>query len=72
MSVILPLLEIFKWVFGAYVVLLWMATVIWTYRDIHARHEETLATSLSRICGFVGAICGISHLHDAATTADHC
>ena len=47
MSVILPLLDIFKWVFGAYVVLLWMATVIWTYRDIHARHEETLLQVLA-------------------------
>jgi RNA polymerase subunit RPABC4/transcription elongation factor Spt4 len=47
MSVVLPLLDIFKWVFGAYVVLLWMATVIWTYRDIHARHEETLLQVLA-------------------------
>lgn len=58
LGVVGPLLDILKWVFGIYVVLLWMATVIWTYRDIHARHEEALlqvlAVSMALLVPFAG------------------
>jgi hypothetical protein len=50
--------DVLKWVFGVYIVLLWMATVIWTYRDIHARHEEALlqvlAVSMALLMPFAG------------------
>jgi RNA polymerase subunit RPABC4/transcription elongation factor Spt4 len=58
LGVVGPLLDVFKWVFGIYIVLLWMATVIWTYRDIHARHEEALlqvlAVSMALLIPFAG------------------
>ncbi len=58
LGVVGPLLEVLKWVFGIYIVLLWMATVIWTYRDIHARHEEALlqvlAVSMALLIPFAG------------------
>ncbi len=58
LGVVGPLLDVLKWVFGIYVVLLWMATVIWTYRDIHARHEEALlqvlAVSMALLMPFAG------------------
>ena len=58
LGVVGPLLDVLKWVFGIYIVLLWMATVIWTYRDIHARHEEALlqvlAVSIALLIPFAG------------------
>lgn len=58
LGVVGPLLDVLKWVFGIYIVLLWMATVIWTYRDIHARHEEALlqvlAVSMALLLPFAG------------------
>jgi hypothetical protein len=58
LGVVGPLLDVLKWVFGIYFVLLWMATVIWTYRDIHARHEEALlqvlAVSMALLIPFAG------------------
>jgi RNA polymerase subunit RPABC4/transcription elongation factor Spt4 len=58
LGVVGPLLDVLKWVFGIYIVLLWMATVIWTYRDIHARHEEALlqvlAVSMALLIPFAG------------------
>ena len=58
LGVVGPLHEVLKWVFGIYIVLLWMATVIWTYRDIHARHEEALlqvlAVSMALLIPFAG------------------
>lgn len=58
LGVVGPLLDVLKWVFGIYFVLLWMATVIWTYRDIHARHEEALlqvlAVSMALLMPFAG------------------
>ena len=58
LGVVGPLLDVLKWVFGIYIVLLWMATVIWTYRDIHARHEEALlqvlAVSMALLMPFAG------------------
>ncbi len=58
LGVVGPLLDVLKWVFGVYIVLLWMATVIWTYRDIHARHEEALlqvlAVSMALLIPFAG------------------
>jgi RNA polymerase subunit RPABC4/transcription elongation factor Spt4 len=51
-------LDLLKWVVAGYVVLLWMASVIWTYRDIHARTEETLlqvlGVSLALLIPFAG------------------
>lgn len=58
LGIVGPLLDVLKWVFGIYIVLLWMATVIWTYRDIHARHEEALlqvlAVSMALLMPFAG------------------
>lgn len=58
LGVVGPLLDLLKWVFGIYIILLWMATVIWTYRDIHARHEEALlqvlAVSMALLIPFAG------------------
>ena len=58
LGVVGPLLDVLKWVFGIYFVLLWMAPVIWTYRDIHARHEEALlqvlAVSMALLMPFAG------------------
>ena len=58
LGVVGTLLDVLKWVFGIYIVLLWMATVIWTYRDIHARHEEALlqvlAVSMALLIPFAG------------------
>lgn len=57
-SFLTSLFDILKWILGGYFVLLWMASVIWTYRDIHARTEETLlqalAVSLSLLIPFAG------------------
>ena len=58
LGVVGPLIDVLKLVFGIYIVLLWMATVIWTYRDIHARHEEALlqvlAVSMALLIPFAG------------------
>lgn len=58
LAMIVPILDILKWVFAGYFLLLWMASVIWTYRDIHARTEETIlqvmAVSLALLLPFAG------------------
>ena len=57
---ILPILTVIGWALGAYIVLLWAASVLWTYRDIHARSEDVvvqvLAVSLALLLPFAGLL----------------
>ncbi len=41
---ILPIIGL---VIGAYILVLWIATLIWTYRDIHSRTEDFLLQALA-------------------------
>ena len=54
---ILPIIGFFV---GSYLLVLWIATVIWTYRDIHSRTEDfllqALSVSLVLIFNFAGLI----------------
>lgn len=56
----IPILTIIAWSLGAYVVLLWAASVLWTYRDIHTRSEDVvvqvLAVSLALLLPFAGIV----------------
>lgn len=53
-----PLLNLLGVVIGAYLVLLWAASVLWAYRDIRMRSEDVsvqvLAVSLVLLMPFVG------------------
>jgi len=57
---LIPILTVIGWAVGAYVVLLWAASVLWTYRDIHARSEDVvvqvLAVSLALLLPFAGLV----------------
>ena len=57
---LVPILTVLGWALGAYVVLLWAASVLWTYRDIHSRSEDVvvqvLAVSLAVLLPFAGLI----------------
>jgi RNA polymerase subunit RPABC4/transcription elongation factor Spt4 len=57
---VVPILTILGWALGAYIVLLWAASVLWTYRDIHARSEDVvvqvLAVSLALLLPFAGIV----------------
>ena len=57
---VIPILQVIGWALGAYLVLLWAASVLWTYRDIHARSEDVvvqvLAVSLALLLPFLGII----------------
>ena len=57
---VVPILTIIGWALAAYVVLLWAASVLWTYRDIHARSEDVvvqvLAVSLALLLPFAGVV----------------
>lgn len=50
----------FGWLLTAYIVLLWAASVLWTYRDIHERSEDVLvqvlAVSLALLLPFAGVL----------------
>ncbi len=41
------ILPIIGFIFGAYFLLLWVASLIWTYRDIHSRTNDVLVQVLS-------------------------
>jgi RNA polymerase subunit RPABC4/transcription elongation factor Spt4 len=55
---LIPLLQVLAVVLGAYLVLLWAASVLWAYRDIRRRSEDVsvqvLAVSLVLLLPFVG------------------
>jgi RNA polymerase subunit RPABC4/transcription elongation factor Spt4 len=57
---IVPILQVIGWALAAYLVLLWAASVLWTYRDIHARSEDVvvqvLAVSLALLLPFAGLV----------------
>ena len=57
---LVPILTVLGWALGAYIVLLWAASVLWTYRDIHSRSEDVvvqvLAVSLAVLLPFAGLI----------------
>ena len=57
---VVPILTMIGWALGAYIVLLWAASVLWTYRDIHARSEDVvvqvLAVSLALLLPFAGVV----------------
>jgi RNA polymerase subunit RPABC4/transcription elongation factor Spt4 len=57
---VVPILTIIGWALGAYIVLLWAASVLWTYRDIHARSEDVvvqvLAVALALLLPFAGVV----------------
>lgn len=60
LSNIVPLLALLGWALLAYMVLLWAASVLWTYRDIRTRSEDVvvqvLAVSLALLLPFAGVI----------------
>lgn len=43
-------------VLGTYYVILWIAAIIWTYRDIHARTEDLLAQVLAVVLIAVSSV----------------
>ena len=55
---LIPLLQVLGIFIGAYLVLLWAASVLWSYRDIRRRSEDVsvqvLAVSLVLLLPFVG------------------
>jgi RNA polymerase subunit RPABC4/transcription elongation factor Spt4 len=57
---LIPLLTVALWVIAVYLLLLWAASVLWTYRDIRARSEDVvvqvLAVSLALLLPFAGLI----------------
>jgi RNA polymerase subunit RPABC4/transcription elongation factor Spt4 len=57
---LLPIVTTIGWLLGIYIVLLWAASVLWTYRDIHDRSEDVLvqvlAVSLALVLPFAGVI----------------
>lgn len=57
---LLPVLKVIGWALVAYIVLLWAASVLWTYRDIHSRSEDVvvqvLAVSLALLLPFAGVV----------------
>lgn len=57
---LVPILTTLGWLIGTYIVLLWAATVLWTYRDIHERSDDVLvqvlAVSLALLLPFAGVL----------------
>ncbi len=57
---VVPILTIIGWALAAYIVLLWAASVLWTYRDIHARSDDVvvqvLAVALALLLPFAGIL----------------
>jgi hypothetical protein len=57
---VVPILTMIGWALAAYIVLLWAASVLWTYRDIHARSDDVvvqvLAVSLALLLPFAGVL----------------
>lgn len=55
-----PILVILGWALLAYLVLLWAASVLWTYRDIRSRSNDVvvqvLAVSLALLLPFAGLV----------------
>jgi RNA polymerase subunit RPABC4/transcription elongation factor Spt4 len=58
LSNLVPILQVLGVFFGAYLVLLWAASVLWAYRDIRRRSEDVsvqvLAVGLVLLLPFVG------------------
>jgi RNA polymerase subunit RPABC4/transcription elongation factor Spt4 len=57
---LVPIITAMIWLMGAYTVLLWAASVLWTYRDIRERSEDVLvqvlAVSLALVLPFAGVV----------------
>jgi RNA polymerase subunit RPABC4/transcription elongation factor Spt4 len=57
---LVPILTVLGWALVAYLILLWAASVLWTYRDIHARSEDVLvqvlAVTLALVLPFAGVV----------------
>jgi RNA polymerase subunit RPABC4/transcription elongation factor Spt4 len=57
---LVPILTAIGWALVAYLILLWAASVLWTYRDIHARSEDVLvqvlAVTLALVLPFAGVV----------------
>ncbi|ABU59758.1 MULTISPECIES: zinc ribbon domain-containing protein [Roseiflexus] len=55
-----PLVSVLAWILLAYLILLWAASVLWTYRDIHSRSEDVavqvLAVTLALVLPFGGVL----------------
>ncbi|NWG21574.1 MAG: zinc ribbon domain-containing protein [Chloroflexi bacterium] len=55
-----PIVTVLVWILVAYLVLLWAASVLWTYRDIHSRSEDVavqvLAVALALVLPFGGIV----------------
>lgn len=53
-----PVVSVLAWMLLAYLILLWAASVLWTYRDIHSRSEDVavqvLAVALALVLPFGG------------------
>jgi RNA polymerase subunit RPABC4/transcription elongation factor Spt4 len=60
LSNLIPVLQLFGIVLGAYLVLIWAASVLWAYRDIRRRSEDisvqVLAVCLVLILPFAGIL----------------
>lgn len=57
---LLPILTVLGWLLLAYTVLLWAASVLWTYRDIRSRSEDVvvqvLAVAMALVLPFAGIV----------------
>ena len=57
---VIPILTLIGWALGAYIVLLWAASVLWAYRDIRTRSDDVvvqvLAVSLALLIPFAGLV----------------
>lgn len=57
---VIPIVIVLGWALLAYIVLIWAATVLWTYRDIRSRSEDVvvqvLAVSLALLLPFAGLV----------------
>lgn len=57
---LIPILTLIGWALAIYLILLWAASVLWTYRDIRMRSEDVLAqvlaVSLALLLPFAGVL----------------
>ncbi|HMP38917.1 MAG TPA: zinc ribbon domain-containing protein [Roseiflexaceae bacterium] len=57
---LVPIVTAIGWMIAAYLVLLWAASVLWTYRDINNRSDnitvQVLAVSLALLLPFAGVV----------------
>jgi RNA polymerase subunit RPABC4/transcription elongation factor Spt4 len=57
---LVPIITALGWLLAAYTILLWAASVLWTYRDIHERSDDVLvqvlAVSLALVLPFAGVV----------------